>query len=189
MRKYSLGFGVLLSTALLSFATAAASRPNRLPVGATAHAAINPGHSVAFGVRTLSSGCRLRGRLHNLPDPRCTPGAYFSRANKSMICVRGYSSKVRNVSAATKLRVYSSYGIYSPRRGQYEVDHLVPLEGGGSNAIENLFPEPANPQPGFHQKDRLENQMRSRVCYRNANLRATQRQIARNWTTLWNAWF
>ncbi len=88
-----------------------------------------------------------------------------------------------------KRRVYASYGIRSHRRGQYEVDHLVPLEGGGSNAIENLFPEPANPKPGFHQKDRTENEMRSRICYRHANVRATQRQMARNWTVLWNSWF
>ena len=174
-------FAAISLLAILSIAVLSAFAP--------VHAAINPGRSVSFGVRTQSSGCHLRGPRRNLPDPRCTPGAYFSRAGRSMICVRGYSSKVRHVTASMKRRVYASYGIYSHRRGQYEVDHLVPLEGGGSNSIDNLFPEPANPRPGFHEKDRVENQMRSRICYRGLNERAAQRQIARNWTAYWNAWF
>ena len=154
---------------------------------ATGHAAINPGHSVSFGYRTLSSGCHIR--RGGLPDPRCTPGAYFSLATPSLICHKGYSAKVRHVTASTKLKVYAEYGIYSHRRGQYEVDHLVPLEGGGSNDISNLFPQPAYPKPGFHQKDSLENEMRYRVCGGRANLRSTQRAIAHNWLGLYRSWF
>jgi hypothetical protein len=106
-----------------------------------------------------------------------------------MICVKGYSARVRHVTAATKRQVYASYGIAHHSRGQYEVDHLVPLEGGGSNAIENLFPEPAYPKPGFHQKDALENRMRAKICSGAANLRSTQRAIAGNWLRLYNSWY
>ena len=151
------------------------------------HAAINPGHSVSLGYRSLSSGCHIR--RGGLPDPRCTPGAYFSLATPSLICHKGYSAKVRHVTAATKRLVYAEYGIYSHRRGQYEVDHLVPLEGGGSNDISNLFPQPAYPKPGFHQKDQLENEMRYRICGSRAGLRSTQRAIARNWLGLYRSWF
>lgn len=154
-----------------------------------ARPAINPGRSILLGVQTQSSGCHLRGSRHNLPDPRCTPGAYFSAAGRGMICVRGYTSKVRHVTAAMKWRVYVAYGIRSHRRGQYEVDHLVPLEGGGSNSFANLFPEPASPRPGFHEKDRTENELRYRVCHRGLNERFAQRQIARNWTVYFRAWF
>jgi len=155
--------------------------------GQVASARVNPGHSVSLGYRSLSSGCHIRPG--GLPDPRCTPGAYFSAATRQMICVRGYSSQVRNVSAKTKRKVYAEYGIRSHHRGQYEVDHLVPLEGGGSNAIENLFPQPANPTPGFHQKDKLENELRRRVCNGTTNLRRAQSAIARNWLGLYRDWF
>jgi hypothetical protein len=105
-----------------------------------------------------------------------------------MICVRGYTSKVRHVSYATKQLVYHEYGIYSHRRGQYEVDHLVPLEGGGSNAVENLFPQPAGPYPGFHQKDSLENEMNRRICSGRTGLRVAQKAIAKDWLGLYHRW-
>ena len=147
---------------------------------------VNPGRSILLAARTLGTGCRIRG---GLPDPRCTPGAYFSRAGRSMICVRGYTAKVRNVTSSMKARVYAEYGIRHHSRGQYEVDHLVPLEGGGSNSIANLFPEAANPRPGFHQKDKLENEMHRRICNGTASIRRTQRVIARNWLSLYRRWF
>ncbi|MEI7889430.1 MAG: HNH endonuclease [Actinomycetes bacterium] len=188
MYKFVTVFGLILVTIALAAGASAAQGPSsHTTLGSPqAQAAINPGRSITLGVRTQSSGCRVH---NHLPDPQCTPGAVFSGATKSMMCVRGYSSKVRNVTAATKRLVYASYGIRNHHRGQYEVDHLVPLEGGGSNVVANLFPQPASPTPGFHQKDKLENEMRSRICYRHANIRATQRSMARNWIGLYRSWF
>ena len=58
---------------------------------------------------------------------------------------------------------------------------MIPLELGGSNSIKNLFPEAANPRPGFHQKDRLENRLHSKVCDGTLTLREAQRQFIVNW--------
>jgi len=41
----------------------------------------------------------------------------------------------RNVPESEKRQVYAEYGIRSHASGQYEVDHLIPLELGGSNSI------------------------------------------------------
>jgi hypothetical protein len=120
-----------------------------------------------------------------LPDPRCTPGSVFAKATPTLFCVSGYTAQVRHVTESTKARVYAEYAIRSHRRGQYEVDHLVPLELGGSNAIANLFPELAEPRPGFHDKDRLENRTHARACAGQGDWRAMQRQIARDWTKLY----
>jgi len=85
------------------------------------------------------------------------------------------------VSARTKRRVYLRYGIRRHHSGQYEIDHLIPLELGGSNSIKNLFPEAARLRPGFHQKDRLENRLHAEVCDGTMGLRSASHQIAVNW--------
>jgi hypothetical protein len=61
----------------------------------------------------------------------------------------------------------------------------VPLEAGGSNQIANLFPQPASPRPGFHEKDRLENAVHDRVCEDGQALRPLQRRIATDWVALY----
>src|SRR5438270_6269701 len=145
------------------------------------------GRSQDLAPATRHSGCRVRGPL---PDPRCTPGARFSKATKAEVCRRGYSSAVRNVSTATKDAVYSEYGIARHFNGATgEVDHLVSLELGGSNDEANLFPEAASPRPGSHEKDRLENELHSEVCAGRVSLRRAQQLIATNWVAAYRARF
>jgi len=67
------------------------------------------------------------------------------------------------------------------------MDHLIPLELGGSNKQKNLFPEAARPFPGFHQKDVLENQLHASVCEGRMKLRTAQRLIATDWLQMYNA--
>jgi hypothetical protein len=141
---------------------------------------------VTFGRRTQTSGCQLR-QYGALPDRDCTPGAYYAKATRAKVCRSGWSERVRNVSDSTKEAVYREYGIRSHRAGQYEVDHLVPLEDGGSNSIANLFPQAASPAPGFHQKDALENRTHDQISDGTRGLRTTQRQFARNWLVLYRA--
>lgn len=126
--------------------------------------------------------CTYRSQ-RDLPDSSCTPGAIFRLATVARICQPGYTKTVRNVRKSVKDEVYAEYGIASHRSGAYEVDHLIPLELGGSNAVENLWPQPANNpnSHGFRVKDRLENRLHTRVCSRRTTLRAAQRAIRTNW--------
>ena len=101
-----------------------------------------------------------------------------------MFCKSGYTRLARHVTAATKRKIYAAYGITSHHAGQYEIDHLVPLELGGSNSIANLFPEAAKPRPGFHDKDRLENEVHDRACAGQTGFRSLQKRIASDWTAL-----
>jgi hypothetical protein len=145
------------------------------------------GRSITLGRPTRRAGCHVHG---GLPDPRCTPGARFSRATRAEICRPGYASSVRNVSTATKDAVYGAYGL---RRhfngGDGEVDHLVSLELGGSNSVANLFPEAATPRPGSHEKDRLENALHRDVCDGGISLAHAQRLIASDWVAAYRARF
>ncbi len=131
-----------------------------------------------FGVQTKTSGCQA---LNGLPDSACTPGAIFPDATKDKICVTGYASSVRNVPQSEKDQVYAEYGITSHYAGQYEVDHLVSLELGGSNDISNLWPEAASPKPGFHEKDKVENYLHDQVCSGAVSLQQAQIEIATDW--------
>jgi 5-methylcytosine-specific restriction endonuclease McrA len=70
-----------------------------------------------------------------------------------------------------------------------EVDHLISLELGGSNARSNLFPEAASPRPGSHEKDRLENELHREVCSGDIGLRHAQRLIAGDWVAAYRARF
>ena len=128
--------------------------------------------------RTKASRCRAHG---GLPDSACTPGAVFRGATAATVCTAGYSASVRNVPASEKRAVYAEYGIRQHRRGQYEADHLISLELGGSNAIANLWPEAARPRPGFREKDSLENALHAEVCRGGMTLAEAQRVIATDW--------
>ncbi len=98
-----------------------------------------------------------------LPDRACTPGAVMTR-DPNVICNTPTGPR-RHVTAAMKLQVMKAYGVPSPQpSGAYEIDHLIPLELGGDNAIENLWPEAASPAPGWHQKDAVENKLHKMFC-------------------------
>jgi hypothetical protein len=136
-----------------------------------------------LGQRTKTAGCQAIGAL---ADPDCTPGAILPDATKDAICQPGYARNVRDVPEAEKNDVYAQYDIRTHAPGQYEVDHLVSLELGGSNEIANLWPEPASPRPGFHEKDQVENYLHDQVCSGAVPLSQAQEQIATNWLDVYN---
>lgn len=126
-----------------------------------------------------------------VPDPALTPGVVNPAATLEVICVRGYTSKpgVRHVTAATKAKVYAEYGYDKTSMGAAEVDHLVSLELGGSNDINNLWPESYVSQPyNAHMKDQLENKLHQMVCAHQLDLATAQREIAGNWIAAFNAY-
>ena len=86
---------------------------------------------------------------------------------------------------SVKNQAYAEYGILSHATGQYEVDHLISLELGGSNDIANLWPEPADPRPGFHEKDKVENYLHDQVCNGSMSLQDAQYKIANDWFTVY----
>jgi hypothetical protein len=117
-----------------------------------------------------------------LPDPQLTPGDVLTTDAK-VICVQGYTKTVRNVPQSLKNQVYRQYGITSRQPREYEVDHLISLELGGSNSIRNLWPQSYITQPlNAHVKDRLENKLHELVCSGQLSLEQAQKEIAADWT-------
>ena len=115
------------------------------------------------------------------PDATLTPGAELTQ-NAAIVCASGYASSVRNVPTSEKKHVFEEYGLAYPEpAGSYEVDHFISLELGGSNDIANLWPEPAEPKPGFHEKDKVEDYLHQQVCAGNMSLAEAQREISTDW--------
>ena len=181
MKKYLAVLAILLAFSLVLGGCEVKISGNGVPnPGITA---IPSSGSAQMGKQTKTSGCMAHG---GLPDSACTPGAIFPNATVQQICTPGYSSSVRNVPTSEKDQAYAEYGIYSHSPGQYEVDHLISLELGGSNDIANLWPEAASPKPGFHEKDQVENYMHDQVCSGAISLKDAQTQIATNWLAVYN---
>ncbi|MDD5369123.1 MAG: HNH endonuclease signature motif containing protein [Anaerolineaceae bacterium] len=186
VRRISIGtilFLIVLAAAYYMRGTVLVNNPGFTIAPATG----NPTPTVSlevpqWGRQIKKSGCQVNGPLQ---DQACTPGDIFPDVTKADICKSGYASSVRNVPSSVKDRVYVEYGIPSHSPGEYEVDHLVSLELGGSNDISNLWPEAASPQPGFHEKDKVENYLHDQVCSGAINLMDAQIQIATNWLAIY----
>jgi hypothetical protein len=135
------------------------------------------------------------------PDPLLTPGVTdpaVSQANiGTTICVSGYTSGVRppvSYTNALKASQIAAYGYADTALGDYEEDHLISLELGGSPRDPlNLWPEPhsaALPDgtpAGSTVKDRLENDLHRAVCAGSLSLAQAQEEIATDWVGAWIA--
>jgi hypothetical protein len=117
-----------------------------------------------------------------MPNPALTPGTIQS-SNTAAICTPGWAEAHRDVSYATEDSVAREYGLSS--HYGYEIDHLIPLELGGSNNVRNLWPEPYNSPYGATQKDGLEDYLHQQVCEHGLPLATAQHEIAVNWYAAW----
>src|SRR5262245_47346817 len=165
----------LLTLALLLLVPAGAIGQVPVPV--------DTGPTVLLAPRTQTSGCTLGPN----PDRDCSPGAYYKKLTKSVICSPTFrTGPIRNVPQSLKFAVEREYGMEEKRYGSaLEVDHIISLQLGGSNDIANLFPEGLFAHPGYKVKDKLENKLQDLVCDGTMTLRSVQRGIAGDWQKLY----
>jgi hypothetical protein len=124
----------------------------------------------------------------DLPDPTLTPGAVLT-TDAAAVCTPGYAKSVRHVSGKVKAAVYREYGIAHHASGEYEVDHLISLELGGSNDIGNLWPQSYRTEPwNAHVKDKLEDRLHALVCAGKMSLPEAQKAIAGDWISAYRRW-
>ncbi|MGH7173805.1 MAG: hypothetical protein ACRELG_26280 [Gemmataceae bacterium] len=123
------------------------------------------------------------------PDPSRTPGAINPEVTQARIfetiCVRGWTRTVRPPEEYTyhlKREQLRDWGYVVQQTRDFEEDHLIPLELGGSpTSPRNLWPEPWHGPWNAHVKDRLENYLHEQVCAGGMPLREAQREIAQDW--------
>jgi hypothetical protein len=137
-----------------------------------------------------------------LPNHTLTPGVFNPAVTQatigSTICVSGWTAKVRpstSYTNALKVKQIATYGYADKALADYEEDHFVPLELGGSpTSPKNLWPEPhhiklANGQDvGSYTKDGLETHLKALVCAGRLTLAAARHEIVTNWVAFWRQW-
>lgn len=186
MRNSTLVLTLVAITVLACGPPQLAASKNKVSTAATAAAA-------AAGLMPADCHYRQVGTV-TTPDPVCTPGAtnpLVTQANlASTICQAGSARTVQLSEAfiaPIKRRLMVAYHAAEPA-GNYELDHLVPLEvGGARSTATNLWPElNSHPAPGVaNVKDPVEDYVHHAICARTMTLqRGRQIFMTGQWATL-----
>ena len=135
-----------------------------------------------------------------LPDPGCTPGAINPTVTINVLQDPNYRTSCTRdgaTSAAQKNKTYGWYGLPHPAHNtgasQFcELDHLISLELGGADTLENIWPQ-CGPdkvtlrERYFKQKDTVENYLAAQVKAGTMSLHDAQWGIANDWTQFLDA--
>jgi len=186
---------LLLTLTLLIPAAATATEKCTVSCVITGFAAKN--HRTLAAHKTPTDGSCKIGTKNGfpMPDPTCTPGAVnptvtvdvLKNANFRTCCIR---DKVE--SEAAKHIAYQWYGLPVPSNDQgatqtCELDHLVPLELGGGDSMDNIWPQcgPDNVtlnERYFKQKDQVEFYLADQVKAGAMDQSTAQKAIAKDYT-------
>ncbi len=140
--------------------------------------------------------CKVKmSNEYPIPDPACTPGAVNPSLTLDVLrspkfktgCVRDKAT-----SAQAKTATYDWYGISRPKNNHgktqvCELDHLISLELGGADTLDNIWPQCGPSRTVlknryFKQKDMVENYLAAQVRAGAIPLTDAQKGIATDWT-------
>ena len=113
------------------------------------------------------------------PDPVLTPGA-ARKTDAGEVCTAD-TRALRHGSRERSELIYERYGVARADRMQHTLDHLIPLEIGGADVVENIWPEPRRSLAGEWddtRKDQLERTLARLVCSGQLDVPTAQREIA-----------
>jgi len=106
-----------------------------------------------------------------IPNAKLTPGKVAA------------SDKDRHgVTIAMEQKVFRRYHLPWERRAEFKIDHLIPLELGGADAIENLWPQKIKAKPyGTDRKELLTEVLLQKVRAGKMTLAQAKEEIRRDW--------
>jgi len=133
----------------------------------------------------LAIGAASSVMAGGLPDARLTPGDVLP-VKAPQICRPGYApSTLHALTPAEwhkrRLLVFQAYGIGKQQRDAYVINHLIPLEIGGSNEIANLWPLAKAGRWNTTRKAKLVRRLHKLVCSGRLSLQEAQRETAADW--------
>lgn len=132
-------------------------------------------------IACLSDTALAQRNSSNLPDPALTPGATLE-VTRQDLCGSEYRSPDRRIPITLKRRVFERYRL-SPSAIGYNVDHLIPVRLGGSNSLNNLWPQPLSGEFNYQMKNRLERRLYKMVCNQTITVETAQQEVARDWVS------
>ena len=117
----------------------------------------------------------------HLPNPKLTPGATV-KVKKDDLC-GSYEPADRSIPISLKRKVFDLYGFRTENSIPHNIDHLIPVSLGGSNSIENLWPQPLSGEWSYNHKNKLERRLRKLVCKGELDLEKAQQEISKDWVS------
>jgi len=130
-----------------------------------------------------------------VPDPNCTPGAINPTLTIEVLRDRSFTTRcIRDAATqeVEKATTYEWYNLPHPSNNSgeaqiCELDHLISLELGGADTLDNIWPQcgPSGvslPQRFFKEKDTVENFLAMQGEGGRMDLSETQKGIATDWT-------
>ena len=188
--------GVLLCVGFVSFSgitTADAAPPAQCKKFKLKVKASEPFASVTLPPAGKCKPKESRGHL--IPDPKCSPGAVNPSLTLKVLKTKGFTTKcVRNMATtpAQKAKTYDWYDLDKPTNNSgktmtCELDHIVSLQLGGADTLDNLWPQcgpkgVALPKRHFKLKDDVENYLARQIKAGKIPLKEAQKGIAEDWT-------
>ncbi len=148
---------------------------------------VNSQKTTSLGTAKASGTCATRKAANGypLPDPSCTPGAYDPTAPESVFGSKKFTTKCLRdciTDAAQKRTMYQRYGV--KQNASCELDHLVPLEMGGADSLDNIWPQCGQASNGKNYKaikDTVESYLAVKII-QGMNIDSARKGIASDWT-------
>jgi|ERR1700730_17598651 hypothetical protein len=106
-----------------------------------------------------------------LPNPKRTPGRVAKRDKDRA-----------GVTLKMEKKVFARYRLPWSRRADFKIDHLIPVELGGADAVDNLWPQSLMAKPyGADRKELLTEMLLARIRAGQMTLAQAQEEIRRDW--------
>jgi len=158
---------------------------------------VDPKASTPLSEATKTTDCHVRMSAtgYPLPDPDCTPGAVNPTVTANVLrnpAFRTHCVRDGATTPAQKQSVYAAYGITKPKNNSgnnqtCEIDHLVSIELGGADTLDNQWPQCGPPgvalkKRWFKIKDLVENTLAKGIKTEGDEPAQAQHGIAEDWS-------
>jgi len=151
-------------------------------------ATVNGAATQPLGPSQHPQSCSTRPGYNGypIPDPQCTPGAFNPTVPPAVFGDRRFSTKCLRDCASAPAQKHTLYKAYHVSQNpSCELDHLVPLEMGGADSLDNIWPQCGQASGGRNYKDlkdQVENYLAIEVLLGNMTIDDVRKGIAADWT-------
>jgi hypothetical protein len=120
---------------------------------------------------SLTVAAKVRTQELLVPNQKLTPGR-VARAEKER----------SGVTLKLEQKVFARYRLPWARRAEFKIDHLIPLELGGADTLDNLWPQRLRAKPyGADRKELLTEVFLEKIRTGRMTLAQTQEEIRNDW--------